>query len=240
MLKFANLTGYIFFFTFLLINLVWSVPRFKVSNYGSGTQIWFEAEDFDNRSESKNYRLGKKEKAIKPLDGSFGDIITNQGIKGWIMYRFDISQIGGEAGKWRLSYRQVNPNNHSDWLWVLGDDGDQIPIEPPIFVRPDHIIGEVTVPHPFKWIRIGDGTAADEKGKDAATVNTLKSGENVMMLWTRQGSLEVQYDVFCWSSDLKYEATDEDYKKAKDHQLAIESKTKLTVIWAKLRRSAFK
>ena len=57
-----------------------------------------------------------------------------------------------------------------------------------------------------------------------------------MMLWTRQGSLEVQYDLFCWSSDLKYEATDEDYKKAKDHQFAIDSKTKLTVIWAKLRR----
>ena len=37
-----------------------------------------------------------------------------------------------------------------------------------------------------------------------------------MMIWTRQGSLYVQYDVFCWSSDLKYEPTNDDHRNADD------------------------
>ena len=120
-LRFVNLFGRICLLISILIRPVLAVEKFKISNCGRGQQIWFEAEDFDKRSKSKKYRLGKKEKAIKPLDGAFGDIVTNQGIKRWVMYKFNISQAGGMAGKWRLSYRQVNSSNHSDWLWVLGE-----------------------------------------------------------------------------------------------------------------------
>ena len=120
-------------------------------------------------------------------------------------------------------------------MWVLGDDGDKIPDKPPAFTRPQHILGEINVPPPFKWIVVGGGFAADDKLKQAATINKLKKGENVMMIWTRQSSLQVQYDTFCWSSDLKYEPTDEDYKNAND-SLAVEDTGKLTIIWADLKR----
>ena len=49
-----------------------------------------------------------------------------------------------------------------------------------------------------------------------------------MMIWTRQSSLNVQYDVFCWSSDLDCQPTDDDYKKAKEKTMAVEPVTKLT------------
>ena len=221
---------------FILHQPVLAVKKIKVSQYKGGHQVWFEAEDFDERSENKNYQLGEKEKAVKPLAGAFGDIVTNTGGQGWLLYKFDISLAGGKAGKWRFSYRQVNPSNHSDWLWVLGDDGDEIPDKPPAFKRPDHILGEINVPSPFKWIMVGDGFGADDKAKDAATVNQLKNGENVMMIWTRQSSLQVQYDVFCWSSELKYEPTDDDYKNAKvSAKTAVEASNKLSLTWGKLK-----
>ena len=48
-----------------------------------------------------------------------------------------------------------------------------------------------------------------------------------MMICPRQSSLNVQYDVFCWSSDLDCQPTDDDYKKAKEKTMAIEPVTKL-------------
>jgi hypothetical protein len=98
----------------ILLRPALAVEKFKVSSNGAGQQIWFEAEDFDERSKNENYKLGEKEKAVKPLPGAFGDIVTNTGGQGWLLYKFDISRAGGKAGKWRLSYRQVNPSNHSD------------------------------------------------------------------------------------------------------------------------------
>tara|TARA_B100002003_G_C13763028_1_gene378977 strand:+ start:332 stop:514 length:183 start_codon:yes stop_codon:yes gene_type:complete len=58
-----------------------------------------------------------------------------------------------------------------------------------------------------------------------------------MMIWTRQSSLNVQYDVFCWSSDLDYQPTDDDYKKAKEKTMAIEPVTKLTTTWSTIKAS---
>ena len=83
---------------------------------------------------------------------------------------------------------------------------------------------------------VGDGWAADDKLKQAATINQLKKGKNVMMIWTRQSNIDVQFDTFCWSSDLEYEPTDDDYKNAKEGILAVEPAKKLTTIWADLKR----
>ena len=168
-----------------------AVEEFKVSEYGDGEQIWFEAEAFDERDSEDVYKLGKGEKAVDPADGAFGDIITNAGAgkKGWILYRFDISRAGGKAGEWRFIGRLINPSNHSDWLWVLGDDGDKIPDAEPAFARPADIIFEENVPA-WTWMRTGDF------GQDAGTINELQDGENVMMIWTRQSSLQVQYGRF--------------------------------------------
>ena len=57
-----------------------------------------------------------------------------------------------------------------------------------------------------------------------------------MMIWTRHGSLQVQYDVFCWSSDLKYEPTNDDHRNADDAKLTVKAKEKITTIWADLKR----
>ena len=206
-----------------------AVEEFKVSEYGKGEQIWFEAEAFDERDSEDAYKLGKGEKAVDPADGAFGDIVTNTGRDGWILYRFDISRAGGKAGEWRFIGRLINPSNHSDWLWVLGDDGNVIPKDKPVFVRPDHIIFEENVPA-WTWMRTGDF------GQDAGTINELQDGENVMIIWWRQSSLQVQYDVFCWSSDLEYEPTDEDYQKAKEKTLSVEPDGLLTTTWGRLKR----
>ncbi len=207
-----------------------AVEAFKVSKYGKGVQLWFEAEAFDERDSDDVYKLGKGEKAVDPADDAYGDIVTNAGAgkQGWILYRFDISRAGGRAGTWRFIGRVINPSNHSDWLWVLGDDGDEIPKDAPAFVRPDHIIFEENVPA-WAWMRTGDF------GQDGGTVNELQHGENVMMIWTRQSSLQVQYDVFLWSSDLEYQPTDEDYDNAEDKTLDVHPGGLLTTTWSRLK-----
>ena len=206
-----------------------AVEEFRISKYGSGEQIWFEAEAVDERDSADVYKLGKGEGALDPTEGAFGDIITNAGGKGWILYRFDISAADGKAGDWRFIVRVINPSNHSDWLWVLGDDGDEIPTDAPAFVRPDHIIMEENAPE-WTWLRTGDF------GKDGGTVNKLQDGENVMMIWTRQSSNQVQLDVFCWSSDLDYEPTDEDYENAASGVTDVNPEGLLTTTWARLKQ----
>ena len=125
--------------------------------------------------------------------------------------------------------RAINPNNHSDWLWVLGDDGDEIPTDAPAFVRPNDIILEENVPE-WTWVRTGDF------GQDGGTVNTLQDGENVMMIWTRQSSNQVQLDVICWSSDLDYEPTDGDYEYAASGLTLVNPEGLLTTTWARLKQ----
>jgi len=205
-----------------------AVKEFKVSNYDDGHQIWFEAEHFDERSPNENYKLGIAEKALKPTNGAFGDIVTNTGGKGWLLYRFDISAAGGKSGEWRFIGRLINPNNHSDWLWVLGDDGNEIPQVEPGFVRPDDIIFENNTPN-WAWVRDGDF------GKDGGTVNKLQKGENVMMIWTRGSSLEDQYDVFMWADKLDYEPTDDDYINAEKWEMSAQPQGKLATVWSRLK-----
>lgn len=206
-----------------------AVKEFKVSKYDGGHQIWFEAEHFDERSPNENYKLGIAEKALKPTDGAFGDIATNTGGKGWLLYRFDISRAGGKAGKWRFIGRIINPSNASDWLWVLGDDGDKIPEAEPAFVRPDDIIFENNS-DTWTWRTDGDF------GLDGGTVNELQKGENVMMIWTRGSNLTDQYDVFMWADELDYKPTDEDYINANlQTDMPVQSQDKLAMVWGRLK-----
>ena len=208
---------------------LWAVAEFKVSDYWGGHQIWFEAEAFDERSPNGNYKLGDAEKALKPTKGAFGDIVTNTGGEGWLLYRFDISRAGGKRGTWRFWGRIINPNNHSDWLWVLGDDGDEILDVPPVFDRGDDIIFENDDP---VWGWRGDG----DFGADAGHIKELQNGENVMQIWTRQSDLEVQYDVFMWSSVLDYKPTDEDYINAKSKKsLSVTPLEKLPTTWGRIK-----
>lgn len=184
------------------------IEEFKISEYGNGKQIQFKAEHFDERDSEDVYKLGIAEGAKEPSDGVYGDIVTNVGGDGWIRYNFDISHADGESGDWRFIGRVINPTNHSDWLWVLGDDGDEIPqAKLGHFQKNVEIIFEENTPD-WAWVRTGIF------GADGGTVNALQDGENVMIIYTRQSSNLVEYDVFCWSSDLEYAATDEDYDNA--------------------------
>ncbi len=206
-----------------------AVEEFKISEYGNGKQIWFQAEHFDERDSEDVYKLGIAEGAKDPTDGAYGDIVTNVGGDGWLRYNFDISHAGGVAGDWRFIGRVINPNNHSDWLWVLGDDGDEIPkAKPQHFLKDVEIIFEENTPT-WAWVRTGIF------GADGGTVNALQDGENVMIIYTRQSSNLVEYDVFCWSSDLEYEATDEDYDNAKVATLPVNPKGLLTTTWGDLK-----
>ena len=229
MLK-PNCCGQYLVMLFLLVMAVsaFGVKEMWVSQYADGHQVWFQAEDFDERSPNENYKLGDAENALKPIDGAFGDIVTNAGGSGWLLYRFDISLASGKAGDWRFIGRIINPSNASDWLWVLGDDGDTIPEVAPAFVRPDHIIFENNTPT-WAWVRDGDF------GLDGGTVNKLQDGENVMMIWTRGSNLTDQYDVFMWADDLEYVPTDEDFLDAKAFELSVEASNRLTTTWAALK-----
>ena len=81
----------------------------------------------------------------------------------------------------------------------------------------------------WAWVRTGIF------GADGGTVNKLREGENVMIIYTRQSSNLVQYDVFCWSSDLDYKATDEDYENDEVVSLPVHPKGLLTTTWGDLK-----
>ena len=65
--SFGSLFGCVLLCVSILLTPALAVEKFKVSSNGAGQQIWFEAEDFDERSKNENYQLGKKEKAVKHL-----------------------------------------------------------------------------------------------------------------------------------------------------------------------------
>ncbi len=207
-----------------------AVEEFKVSEYGEGHQLWFEAEAFEGRSLNENYKLGDAEEAVPVADGAFGDIVTNTGAggTGWLMYHFDISRAGGEAGTWHFWGRVINSSNRSDWMWMLGDDGDEIPDATPTFDTDDDIIFEEDDPV-WGWrgdTFVGDGGHAKE----------LQDGENTMMIWTRQSNLQNQYDVFMWTDDPNYKPIDEDYTNAIPKAgLAVTSLEKLPTLWGKIK-----
>ncbi|MFH1716068.1 MAG: hypothetical protein ABIF19_01845, partial [Planctomycetota bacterium] len=105
-----------------------AVKNFKVSSSGGGHQIWFEAEDFDERNPA-----GEQYYPVVNADGAFGKAITRAGgAGGMIRWTFDIKAAGGKGGTWYFWARQINPSNQSDYMLVEGDPGDaQIPTGPP-------------------------------------------------------------------------------------------------------------
>ena len=71
MFKFNRLLVLVMFVLFSS-SVALAVEEFRVSKYGKGEQIWFEAEAFDERSPNENYKLGKAEKAVKLHKDAFG------------------------------------------------------------------------------------------------------------------------------------------------------------------------
>jgi hypothetical protein len=192
----------------LLAASVNAVENFKISNYGGGHQIWFEAEEFDERNpQGDQYYL-----VVDQAD-AFDQVVTRAGgAGGMIRWTFNISTAGGTAGTWYFWGRVINPSNNSDFMLVEGHPGDDIPNGPPFpgtmsateFDNSQRVFEENMGP-PWVWGRAGH--------EDAHT-KELQDGENSMYIYHRQGDNSVFWDVFVWTDDPDYVPTDNDYLNA--------------------------
>ena len=87
----------VIFVALLLITMpAYAVKNFKISNYAGGHQIWFEAEDYDERNPDTDQFY-----PVVDADGAFGQAITRAGgAGGMIRWTFDISAADGRRGTW--------------------------------------------------------------------------------------------------------------------------------------------
>jgi hypothetical protein len=204
----------------------------RVSNYGGGHQIWFEAEDYDERDPDTDQFY-----PVVGKDGAFGKAITRAGGEGgMIRWTFDISAAGDNGGTWYFWYRGINPSNSSDYMLVEGDPDDaEIPAGPPYpgtdevppFINGDDRIFEEDVPD-WDWARAGH-----EEGH----TKELRDGVNTMYIFHRQGNDTVFWDVFMWTDDPAYTPTDADYQNAKEVRAwqAAERAGRLASVWGRIR-----
>ena len=73
---------------------VYAVKNFKTSNFGNARQIWFEAEDYDERNPDTEAYY-----PVVDAAGAFGKAITRTNTAGgMIRWTFDISAAGGKGG----------------------------------------------------------------------------------------------------------------------------------------------
>ncbi|MCP4262187.1 MAG: discoidin domain-containing protein [Planctomycetes bacterium] len=193
----------------LLATTVHAVENFKISSYEGGHQIWFEAEEFDERNpEGDQYYL-----VVDQAD-AFSQVVTRAGgAGGMIRWTFDISTAGGTGGTWYFWGRVINPSNNSDFMLVEGHPGDDIPNGPPFpgttsateFDNSQRVFEENMGP-PWVWGR---------SGHEDGHIKELQDGENSMYIYHRQGNNSVFWDVFLWTDDPDYVPTDDDYRNAK-------------------------
>ena len=219
-----------------------AVEVFKVSNYDSGSQIWFEAEAFDERlPEGPQYfPISGEGNAADAPDDAFGEIVTRAGgAGGRLSYTFDISRARGDGGEWYFFGRVINPSNQSDYLLVEGHpDDDDIPDTAPFpggdgvnpFTNDDDRIFEQDTPG-WAWV-----ITSHNQGH----TKDLQDGENTMHMFHRQGNASRVMDVFVWVDNPGYIPSDNDYMNAEEKTsgLAVDSGGKLTTAWGRLKRSA--
>ncbi len=191
----------------LLATPVHAVKNFKISGYGGGHQIWFEAEEFDERNPE-----GDQYYPVVDQAGAFGQAVGRAGgAGGMIRWTFDISKAGGTSGTWYFWARVINPSNNSDFMLVEGHPGDVIPNGPPFpgttsateFDNSQRVFEENMGP-PWVWGR---------SGHEEAHTKELQDGENSMYIFHRQGN-NVFWDVFVWTDNAGYVPTDNDYLNA--------------------------
>jgi len=190
----------------------YAVKNYKTSNFGGAHQIWFEAEDFDERNPASDQYY-----AIADQTGAFGQAINRpSGAGGMIRWTFDIGLAGGQGGTWYFWARQINPNNQSDYMLVQGDPGDpQIPTGPPFpggdavapFDNADDRVFEENVGTLGAWAW---GLSNHEEGH----TKELQNGQNTMYIFHRSGNNTVFWDVFVWTDSASYVPTDADYQNA--------------------------
>ncbi|UCD51749.1 MAG: discoidin domain-containing protein, partial [Phycisphaerales bacterium] len=193
----------------------YAVQSVKVSSYGAGHQIWFEAEDFDERDPADNSSF-----ALSDEPGAFGRSISSVNSSdgnGMIRYTFDISLAGGSGGSWYFWGRVINPSNNSDFMLVDGHPGDPVPFTQPVtgLVNDQRAFEENVGSPPDTWGWSGDN-------HNEAHTKTLRDGENTMYFISRESG--ARWDVLMWTDDPDYVPTDEDYMNAEAPVLGAPSK----------------
>jgi hypothetical protein len=188
----------------------YAVKNVKVSNHGNGHQIWFEAEDFDERNpNTPDYS------PVVDQAGAFGKALGRTGAAGGMLrWTFDIGVAGGKGGTWYFWGRVLNPNNRSDFLLIKDD-----PQGPPIPTGPTFPAGDGTAPFVTARDRIFEATVAAwgwaRTGHPEGHTKQLQNGENSMYVFRREGTnATVFWDVLMWTDDADYVPTDDDYRNA--------------------------
>ncbi len=192
---------------FLLITVrADAMKNYKVSSYGSGHQIWFEVENFDERNpdNDSSFALGEE-------PGAFGQSISSiSGDAGTSMIRYDfnIGSTGGKGGTWYFWGRVINPSNQSDYMLVDGHPGDQTPVTklPVTGLANGQRVFEENAGSAGVWAWSGNG-------HNEGHTKVLKDNENTMWILSRQAG--AIWDVFMWTDDSSYTPTDEDYVNAR-------------------------
>jgi len=217
---------------------VQAVEEFKVSAFGGGVQIWFEAEAFDERNPDSNqyFRVTGEDGVPDPPDGAFGEAINRSGGSGGtIIWRFNIDYTEGSGGEWRFWARVFNPDNYSDYMLVEGDPDDEIPAGPPFpggdgtppFNNDDDRIFERSDPAWAWW------------GAEEGSTKELQDGENTMYIFHRQGGSSVYWDVFMWTDSPAYIPNDDDYTNAEamkaSDMILVRSLDKLSTTWGRIK-----
>ncbi len=221
--------------------LVMAVEEFRVSEFGGGVQIWFEAEAFDERNPEGNryFKVTGEQNAPKAPKDAFGEAVTRSGgAGGMIRWTFDISRTeGGKGGNWHFWARILNPNNQSDYMLVKEDrDDDDIPDGPPFpggdgvapFSNPDDRVFEQSIAAWGWW------------GNSEGSTKELQDGENTMFIFHRQGNEAVFWDVFVWTDSTTYRPSDDDYTNAevKSGKIAVQPLEKLSTTWGSIKDAA--
>ncbi len=237
MLKLRILILSCIFLSTLLLTSVYAVDVYRISELRGGKQIWFEAEAFDARDTTSEtvpnvgFKLVDAETNIELPEGAFGDAIVN--VSGndsiWLLYNFDTTEVDGNAGTWYIWSREINPSNQSEFLWVLGDDGDEIPTVKPTFEIDDDRIFDADTGPPWAW----------DRGNREGEQKELQEGENTMMIWYRQGNTTALRDVFVWTNNSGFTPTDDDYINAEEIVVnapkSVKPGDKLTTTWGTMK-----
>ncbi len=197
------------FLALLLTVPAYAGKNYKISSYGGGHQIWFEAEDYDERNPDTAQYYPVVDQA-----GAFGKAITRAGgAGGMIRWVFDVSAAGGKGGTWYFWGRVIDPSNQSDYMLVEGDPDDAtIPTGPPFpggsgtapFTDADDRVFEQDQAS-WGWVR---------SGHEEGHTKVLQNGKNTMRIYHRQGDATVFWDVFMWTDSASYVPTDADYRNA--------------------------
>lgn len=200
----------------------------RASNYGGGSQLWFQAEDYDERNPDTDEFF-----VVVDAPDAFGQVLTREGGAGGMMrWSFDISLAGGSAGTWFFYGRVINPSNQSDYLLVEADPDDPIPSGPPFpgenevppFNNDHHRIFEQDTPD---W-----GWAHDAHAQ--GHTKDLGDGVNNMYMYHRQGNNTRLMDVFVWADSPDYVPSDADFEGA-EQVTPVEPAGKAAVTWASMK-----